>query len=227
MPAPQNLLAIDTATMHLKLAVDFGGDRMVKSDNRMPKTHGQMIMKKIDDLLQSAGLAKTSLQGIVISLGPGSFTGLRIGLAAAKGMATALEIPMIGISLFDLAAYKLSAVRHPVILFLPHRRDEFFAATIEAGQCPAESIKTVAAADVQKSITGKEVRVIGVDPARLATFTGNGSPVSVLEYDAADFIELGRRRFQSGSVDDPATLEPMYLQKSQAEIKFERRRKNQ
>jgi tRNA threonylcarbamoyl adenosine modification protein YeaZ len=212
--------------MNLNLAVGFGGDRLVQSSDRMQKSHGQMIIKKIDELVQSAGLAKTDLQGIVVCLGPGSFTGLRIGLAAAKGMATALGCPLVGVSMFDLAAYKLEDHTAPVVLLLPHRRDEFFVADIINGICDAKSIEAVGIAELPARVADREIRVIGFDPAALASGGGNGSPVKVLEYNAGDLLHVGASRLNAGEFDDSADLEPLYLQKSQAEIKFEQRRKD-
>ncbi|HUV31844.1 MAG TPA: tRNA (adenosine(37)-N6)-threonylcarbamoyltransferase complex dimerization subunit type 1 TsaB [Acidobacteriota bacterium] len=221
----RNMLAIDTATMRLKLALAFGPDRLVKSDNRMERTHGQMIMKKIDELFLSAGLAKKMLDVIVVSRGPGSFTGLRIGLAAAKGISAALGIPVIGVDLFELSAYKLRDVATPVILLLPHRRDEFFTAVVEHGACSMETVKTVPLGDVGKVVSAGQVRLVGVDPAAMSTEAAAAAHAEVLEYDAADLLHVGLRKLAAGGPDDVTRLEPLYLQKSQAEIRFEERRK--
>ena len=64
-----NTLAIDTATMHLRLALSFGGDRQIKSDNLMDRTHGQVLFKKIDELFQSAGLDQQALKALVVCIG--------------------------------------------------------------------------------------------------------------------------------------------------------------
>ena len=220
----RNTLAIDTATMHLRLALSFGGDRQVKSDNLMERSHGQVLIKKIDELFQSAGLDQQALEALVVCLGPGSFTGLRIGLAGAKGMAVALGIPIVGINLFDLAAYKLRSYSEPVVLLLPHRRDEFFVATIEQGAYNLPEVGTISASTVREAVSGKQVRLIGFNEDMLPLEPDAMTMVQVLEYDATDLLHLGLKRLTGKGPDDTASLEPMYLQNSQAEIRFEERR---
>ena len=219
-----NILAIDTATMNLRLALKFGGDRLVKSETPMEKSHGQMLMKKIDDLFGSAGLSGPDLQAIVVSLGPGSFTGLRIGLAAAKGMAVALDIPIVGVHLLELAAHKLAGETEPIILLLPHRRDEIFAAVVQDGVCDIDKVRSLAPTDVSAFVKGRSVRLVGVKPSILPGQGGNGSAVQAFEYDAADLLQFGLTRLESGRADDISDLEPLYLRKSMAEIRFEQRR---
>jgi len=218
-----NILAIDTATMHLRLALSFGGDRQVKSDNLMERTHGQVLFKKIDELFQSAGLDQKALEALVVCIGPGSFTGLRIGLAGAKGMAMALGIPIVGINLFELAAYKLRNYPEPVVLLLPHRRDEFFMATIEEGAYNLSDVGTISASSVREVVSGKKVRLIGFNEDMFPLEPDATTMVQILEYDATDLLYLGLKRLTSEGPDDIASLEPMYLQSSQAEIRFEER----
>ncbi|MBD3257487.1 tRNA (adenosine(37)-N6)-threonylcarbamoyltransferase complex dimerization subunit type 1 TsaB, partial [candidate division GN15 bacterium] len=143
-----NLLAIDTSSKHLVLGLMFGGDRLVQSDNVVEKSHGVILLKKIEELMQSADLSVDLLQGIVVCTGPGSFTGLRIGLAAAKGMAIAAGLPVVGISLFDLFAYKMSGREERLHLLLPSRRGEWYLGTCEAGVLGAENIHVVGEAEL-------------------------------------------------------------------------------
>src|SRR5512147_1747748 len=122
-----NLLAIDTATATLRLALKFGEDRLVKSSERVERSHGQMLMRKIENLCGSASVAPDQIGGIAVAIGPGSFTGLRIGLAAAKGMAVALDIPIVGVSHFDIARFLLTSTED-VCWIGSLRRGEFFIA---------------------------------------------------------------------------------------------------
>src|SRR5574341_1324197 len=104
----KNILAIDCATSEMKLGLKFGGDRLVKSAVAAEQSHSAQIIKGIAALMASAKCKVTELDAIVVATGPGSFTGLRIGLACAKGMAVALNIPVVGVSLFEVAGYKLA-----------------------------------------------------------------------------------------------------------------------
>ena len=95
----ENILAIDCSGKELNLGLRFGHDRTVKLSIEAGRSHGQLIIEKISELLNSAEIKVKQLRALVVSTGPGSFTGLRIALAAAKGMATALNIPAVGVSL--------------------------------------------------------------------------------------------------------------------------------
>jgi len=226
-PLYRNILAVDTATATLRLGMCFGRDRRVKSDSPAERSHGQMIIRRIDDLCQSAGLQKRDIEAIVVSLGPGSFTGLRIGLAAVKGIAVALGIPVAGVSLFEVAAHKLRNVTGPVLLLIHHRRDSSFVVEIESGSHDIEAIREVALMDLQGIIGNRRVLLIGVDRFAIPTGSDIATRVETLDYDALDLLDVGIAKLSGGAAGDIAGLEPMYVQKSQAEIRFEARQKKQ
>lgn len=218
----QNLLAIDTSSLSLKLGLAFGSDRLVKSEEMMDKSHGQVIIKKINELFSSAGLKVEQLEAIIISTGPGSFTGLRIGLAVAKGMAVALDIPVVDINLFELAAFKLQKETQPVKVFVPFKKGEFFMTEIAGGKFSMENIAVVTTASLSEKVGTDAVAGVNVNmaehipEAKFLPLSGR------IEFDAADLIYLGRTKLAQNQVADLAKLEPLYLLKSQAEIKFEK-----
>ncbi len=217
-----NILAIDASSDRLKLGIMFAGDRLVKAEEEAERSHGQVIIKRIADLMQAAGIDKSRLDAIAITTGPGSFTGLRIGLSAAKGMAVALGVPLIGISVYDIAAYKLAQHSEPVYVVIPLRRDEFFVGLISGGRLQGE-ISTVGAGDFPGAVGENEVGAYGIDLAsrfvglKLVDVSGQ------IRYDGGDLAHLALLRFEASQFDDLATLEPLYIKKSQAEIGFDER----
>jgi tRNA threonylcarbamoyladenosine biosynthesis protein TsaB len=219
-----NLLAIETSSTHLKLALSFGGDRLVKSDEEVERSHGQVIVRKIGNLLASSGLSPTDIQGLIVSTGPGSFTGLRIGLAAAKGMAVALNIPIVGVSLFEIAAWRLRSESGPVLVAAQVRREELLIGRIEQGKFELASVTAVPLVGLRQFIG--TMPVIGLGPTAARNLEGvlEANSLAELEIDPADLILVGRTKFEAGELADLATLEPLYIQKSQAEIRFEQRR---
>jgi tRNA threonylcarbamoyladenosine biosynthesis protein TsaB len=222
-----NLLAIETSSSRLKLALSFGGDRLVKSDEEVERSHGQIIIRKIDNLVSSASLKQSDIDGLIVSTGPGSFTGLRIGLAAAKGIAVALRIPVIGISLFELAAWRLRSETQTVMVAVQVRRDELLVGCVKGGQFDPASVTAVPVADLQQHIGQSRVVGVGLDMARFPSDAHHADDLTELEIDPADLITIGRPRLTVGESADLATLEPLYIQKSQAEIRFEQRRQQQ
>lgn len=225
--ADKNILAIDTTTSTLHLAIAFAGDRLVKLNEDVGTSHGQMLVRKISDLLISAAIGVADLHALICSTGPGSFTGLRIGLAAAKGIAVAHDIPVVGVSLFDIAGYRLRGDDDTVWVAVPFKRDECFATEISNGKYDVDSIKAVAYPELPR-LTGRHA-VWGVGLDLGATFAATGSDIipELLEYDAADMLHIGIERLDAGLIDDLNLLEPMYLQKSQAEIRFARKNRGE
>lgn len=220
-----NILAIESSGSLLRLGLLFGGDRMVKSQDDDPRTHSQTILKRLGDLFNSAGLAHEQIDAVVVGTGPGSFTGLRIGIAVAKGIAEALTIPIIGISLFDIAAARLSAAEAPVLIVAPLKRDEVLVGLYRDGAVAADSIRPVAIADLAREIGGNIVTTCGVSLEDLVPGLKLDGQYRPIEYDAGDLIHLGRVRLERGERGEIVVLEPLYVQKSQAEINFERRQR--
>jgi len=218
-----NLLAIDSSSADLKLGVTFGGDRIVKSEDRVDRAHGQLLIKKVRELLSSASLEPAHLNGLIVCTGPGSFTGLRIGLAAAKGMAVALDIPVVGVSLFDLAAHRLRTTGQQVRVLAPAAGGEYFMVTVADGRPDLTTAVAVMVADLAEAIGSHPVA--GFGPEIHDDLAGVSAPnlSDRLPYDAADLLLLGRERLAATYIPDLAELEPLYLRKSQAEIRFARR----
>ena len=217
----ENILAIDCSGKELNLGLRYGDDRMVKLSIEASRSHGQLIIEKISDLLKSAEIKVEQLRALVVSTGPGSFTGLRIALAAAKGMATALNIPAVGVSLFEIAAFKLSNTEQAVTVIVPFKRDSVFAGEVKSGEFNDSSIRVVAIHEFQEDLSGLEVVSCGFDqekiPVEVKTVVSAGS----VSFDTADLLQIGFEKLKKGEVSDLADLEPLYVQKSQAEINFE------
>jgi len=220
----KNILGIDTSTNRLNIGLRFGGDRLVKSSEIVDQSHGQIIVKKIGELFQSAGLSKTALDAIVVATGPGSFTGLRIGISAGKGIAIALGLPMAGVNLFEIAAYRLRDRKEAVTVAVPLKRDEFFVTTVSSGVYDHKGISVIKARDLAREANNGPVAVYGIDVSPEWQIAGPDLS-SDIGYDSSELIHLGSEKLSRGEADDLVTLEPLYLQKSQAEINFELRHK--
>lgn len=219
-----NVLAIDTSSKLLRLALQFGGDRLVKSEEDAGQSHGQLLIRKIENLLESSGLTPADLEALVVAVGPGSFTGLRIGIAVAKGMAVVRDLPVVGVSLLDIAGAKLSKIGDDLHLLIPFKRDEFFLARPVAGRFAPEQVETIATEKIPSLIADHPTAVVGLDPSRIEAY--KDSPLQVVDFDAADILHIGVARLTESGGDDLESLEPLYIQKSQAEIRFDRRQKN-
>lgn len=98
------LLAIDTATRLLSLAVHDGHTLLAEQTLQAPNNHTEILAPAIDDIVHNAGASLSDLTAIAVVNGPGSYTGVRIGVAIAKGLATARALPVVGVTTLDVLA---------------------------------------------------------------------------------------------------------------------------
>jgi len=131
-----NLLAIDTAAQFCAVCVHDGaaGVERGRSVRDIGKGHAEQLMEVIDEALAAGGVAYADIGGVAVSVGPGSFTGIRVGVAAARGLALGLGIPSAGVTTLEalaLAARDLFPDR-PVVAALDAKRDEIYVAAFAA-----------------------------------------------------------------------------------------------
>lgn len=127
------LLAIDTAAPRLQLAL-LRDDRVDTLVEDMPTGQAERIFPAIAELLARNNVTYAELTRLAVTTGPGSFTGLRIGLSAARGLALALGVPLVGVP--SLFALSLNAMCDPVAVLLDARRDEAYVQTFSGPGIP-------------------------------------------------------------------------------------------
>jgi tRNA threonylcarbamoyl adenosine modification protein YeaZ len=128
------LLAIDTAAPRLQLALLRDGGRLETLVEDMTTGQAERLFPALGELLARAGAGYADLTRIAVTTGPGSFTGLRIGLSAARGLGLALGVPVLGIP--SLLALSLGAGCNPVAVLLDARRDEAYVQTFSGPGIP-------------------------------------------------------------------------------------------
>jgi tRNA threonylcarbamoyladenosine biosynthesis protein TsaB len=117
-------LAIDTAAPRLQLGLALADGSVDVLVEDIAKGHAEILFDRLADLLARNGLGYEDLERVAVTTGPGSFTGLRIGLSAARGLGVARKIPVLGIP--SLLAVSLSATAGPVAVLIDARRDEAY-----------------------------------------------------------------------------------------------------
>jgi tRNA threonylcarbamoyladenosine biosynthesis protein TsaB len=120
-------LGIDTAAKILNLAIIDNGEIIADYKvNTVKGTHSSLILPLLESMLKLNGIKPKQLEGIAVSIGPGSFTGLRIGLSTAKGLAFALSIPIIGINTLESYAFKWMDLPGKLCPIIRARRGEYY-----------------------------------------------------------------------------------------------------
>jgi tRNA threonylcarbamoyladenosine biosynthesis protein TsaB len=213
------LLAIDTSTRALSLALHDGeqiaSERTWKSTNY----HTVELSPSIAAMLGQAQITPADLKAIAVALGPGSFTGLRIGLAVAKGLALANQTPLIGIPTLDIVAASIGPEDIPLCAVLQAGRGRVCAGRYRwrEGEWTADGDPVIIEwEELVASLRVPTLFVGEIDPAGAKLLRRRRSKAYLLAPAAglrrAGFLaELGWERFKRGQLDDAAMLAPIYL----------------
>jgi len=219
------LLAIDTSTRLIGLAL-YDGARVISELTWTSQDHHTVeLAPAILDLLTRSGAAITALTCLGVATGPGSFTGLRIGLALAKGLAAARRLPIIGVPTLDILAVAQPIRATPLIALLHAGRGRLAAAWYRAegqawkpvltedGAVAIEVLDIVALSEkiasptlVCGELTEDERRFLARNRKNIILAT----PAQALRRPSF-LAELAWQRWQAGQTDDPALLSPVYL----------------
>src|SRR5262245_26496794 len=232
------LLAVDTSTLTGAVAILESDAVVAESRVNVAVTHGERLMAAIDGVLRAARWQLADVAAFAVALGPGSFTGLRIGLSTVKGLAFATGKPVVGVPTLDGLAWMLPFCAYPVCPVLDARKDEVYAAlyrTLEGRLeviAPARAVApAVLAEDLHAQTEGPIVFVGDAVAAFGSVFTEILGPRALLAPpdlrlpSAVTVGELGGRALARGEVSDPTGLVPLYLRPSEAELARERRQR--
>jgi tRNA threonylcarbamoyladenosine biosynthesis protein TsaB len=195
-------------------------------------TYAERLMPAVDQVLRDARMTIHEVEGLAVSVGPGSFTGLRIGLSTVKGLALATGTPAVGVRTLQALAWSIPYCRYPVCPILDARKNEVYSALFEYRGaeliCLMEETALVPDALV-KRITQPTLfvgegwrayeRFFQEALGRLAI-----PPPAFRRMSPAAVADLGRRRLLQGAKDPIDELVPRYIRPSEAELK--RRKRN-
>jgi tRNA threonylcarbamoyladenosine biosynthesis protein TsaB len=221
------LLALETATLAGGAALLDGGRLVGESRLNISLTHSERLMAVVDRLLQDCGWDATSLDALAVSIGPGSFTGLRVGAATAKGLALALEIPVAPVPTLDALAATLPFADAPVCTILAARRDEVYCSLYRwTGAAMAREWDYLALPPAAAAARlDAPVIVLGDGVAACRPYLGRLGP-GLREADLVHSLPspavvgaLGHAIFAAGGGIPAERLAPLYLRPSEAELR--------
>ncbi len=221
-------LAIDTSTAIASLALSVKGEVQAELTWHAGRSHATELMPNIVHLLHLAKVEIKDMEGLIVAKGPGSFTGVRVGVSTAKGLCFALGVPLVGISTLEVEAFAHAATSLPVCPILGAGRGEIAAALFQMqgekwARLSAEHITNVG--DLCSEIKDRTIFCGEIPPEVAQSLKQRlGSKAIILQGGAslrrAGFLaELGWRRLEAKDFDDPATLQPLYLRKPAVTIK--------
>lgn len=213
------ILHLETSTQQCSVALSLNGSCVVQNALLTENySHSEKLHLFIDELIKEAGIALSELDAVAISKGPGSYTGLRIGVAAAKGLCFALGIPLIAINTLQILAYPhfQTTPLDYIIPMLDARRMEVYTAVFDKKQnwvtkttalvLNSESFLNQLA-DASCLIIGNGVEKFkSLTPKINAHFTKE-----VLYPSAANMIQLAWKKYTEGNFEALSQFEPYYL----------------
>lgn len=231
------ILGIESSSLVASVAIVEDGVTMAEYSANFKKTHSQTLLPMIDEMVSLLGIDLSTIDAIAISGGPGSFTGLRIGSATAKGLGLALKRPLIHVPTLDGTAYNLFGASGLICPIMDARRNQVYTG-IYRFEKDFQVVMEQDAMDMGELIDklnamGERVIFLGdgvpVHEKRIAecmTVPYDLAPAHVNRQRAAAIATLGARYFAEGKIQDAAEHGPDYLRKSQAEREREEKEGN-
>ena len=210
-------LAIDTSNNSASIALSQQGEAQAEFTWLSEQNHTVELVPNIRHLLQQTGVRLDDLDAVIVARGPGSFNGLRVGVATAKGLSYALGIPLVGIGTFEVEAFPHRLAGLPVCAVASAGRGEVGAAMYEPREGELVPLFTEHITTIEKlcsRIVSPTIFCGHLPPDtvhQLVRSLGDKAVVSHGLRRAGYLAELGWRRLGRDESDDPATLQPIYL----------------
>jgi len=228
------VLALETSTLVSSVALVTEETLVAEVTLQTKLTHSERLMPHVSAILEMADLTPKQITAIAISIGPGSFTGLRIGLATAKALSYALQIPLVGVPTLNALAFGCAFPGLYLSPLLDAQKGNVYQAVFEQSAAGLKQIgdtRVVACSTALEELTklDRPVVVLGegaiLHRNEIAAVGENlilPSPQLIIPR-AASVGLLGQQMLNNGVRHDVMTMEPLYIRRSEAEVLWERR----
>jgi len=213
-------LSIDTSTAVCGVAVSRQGKLLAERAWRTDLNHTKQLFTTIEAVLKESGATMDDVKAVIVAIGPGSFSGLRVGVSAAKGLAVALQVPLAAVNTMAIEAAPYAGSGLPICVILDAGRGELAVAAYtaadgnlrEARPWAVMSLEALCASIAERThFCGEHL------PAVQAVLSAKLGVRAVFPTDPAAMrrprylAQLGWQRLATGDHSDPATLQPIYL----------------
>lgn len=210
------VLNIETATTNCSVSLSKDGETLVlKEDNSAGYSHAETLHVFIKDVFEAANINTLDIDAVAVSKGPGSYTGLRIGVSSAKGLCYALNKPLISVSTLESLSHQVKVEEGIIIPMLDARRMEVYSAIFNHNHELIREIKAEVLTEDSYTDLLKEYKVY---------FIGNGvtKTAQLIQHPNAVFIEgklpsanemgsISEMKHKKSDIEDVAYFEPYYL----------------
>jgi tRNA threonylcarbamoyladenosine biosynthesis protein TsaB len=223
------VLGVDSSTMTAGVGIVEQDEILVDLKFDVKVTYSDILMPTIDLALKTVRLKVDDLDGLAVSIGPGSFTGLRIGLSTVKGLCFASGKPLVGVPSLDALASSSLYCRYPVVPLLDAKKDQVYAAVYDTsdGQITRKSeYMALGIGELVQKLAGETLFVgpgARFRQKELAGLLGEKAFFALGQQSGpsgASVAWMGSSRLAAGKTEDITNLEPLYVRMSEAELKF-------
>ena len=227
------LLGVETSTPQTSVAI--GSEQGVVASAMVARgaSHNEFLLAAIRFCLDEAGIGYRNLGGIAVSLGPGLFSGIRVGVATAKALAQTLSLPIVGMASLDLVAYDVRYSAKTICVLLDARRNEVFSAFYRSSPGGIQRmtpfrVETPGQLAIGIASRPEEVLLVGNGALlyrEVFEDLGTGVEFGTMSHafpHAAALVELSIPRMVREDFDSPYDLRPLYLRHSARRIQWER-----
>lgn len=223
------ILALDSSGLVASVAVAEDDNLLAEYTVNYKKTHSQTLLPMLDEVSRMIELDLESLDAIAVSAGPGSFTGLRIGSATAKGLGLALDKPLIAVPTLEALAYNMHSVSSLVCPIMDARRNQVYTGIYSFDQEGMHTKKEQTAIEIDALVeelnrSGREVILLGdgvpVYKEKILSAIKVPcafAPLHLNRQRAGAVAALGLQYYREGKIQPAAEHQPEYLRVSQAE----------
>ena len=224
------ILCVDNSTMYGSVAIVSASGCLSEHNLISRVTHSKRLLPEIEAILNECELGWDDLDGLAICLGPGSFTGLRIGLTTIKGICLATGLPLVGVSSLEALASQLPYCTMPICPILDARKQEVYGALYQTSTGVLQTIMEPTVIPMEKLVTtiaeptlfiGDGVEVYKSQIEQLGENGVVGSPQLIFPRGAA-IGSLALSQFKAGLFLDPASAAPLYIRPSDAEVNLKK-----
>jgi tRNA threonylcarbamoyladenosine biosynthesis protein TsaB len=229
-----NFLGIDTSTKTCSIAVTKDDSLVTEMTLCNNLSHSRKLLSLIDDTLEKAGIDIDKIDGIAVSTGPGSFTGLRIGIGTVKGLCMAASKPIVGVSTLEVLSYPVPDHSALICPLLDARKKEVYTSLFQYKNnrltrlaedmvvSPFEILKRIDEKTIFLGEGAEVYRELIIEKlSDLAVFL----PQFFNQPRGASVAAIGLKKYQEGELLSLQDLKPVYIRRPEAEIKWEEKQK--
>jgi tRNA threonylcarbamoyladenosine biosynthesis protein TsaB len=225
-----NLLALDTSTERAAIAVQVARGSLHETTTEASRRHGRDLIPRVRSLLEEGGLRAGDLDVVAVGLGPGSYTGLRVGVTAAKTLAYVTGAALVGLDSLEAVGWNAPPEVLRVSVIGDAQRGDVYVADLlrPAAGAPLRPISASHIEPLSAWLDRLEPGVFVLGPGLAAPRIRSALPASLVTGDPAlnspqgrHLIAMARQLLDSGQREDPWLLEPRYLRRSAAEDQWD------